>query len=178
MASGSDLAAYSGLNDNDKSLQPFAPDISNFTGMNSSKPVNYERIMDNRTQQGQHHHQQSYSAFSFPSNSAGVASTQGKADSNGLHQHPLYMPHRDDPGFTAHSRGQTGPEPQRISTSDQPPGLMTDPFRQDPSSTGKISSTPLPPCPQIEDVTSWSSVSFFISLHLRYQHAIMSSLSM
>jgi hypothetical protein len=39
--------------------------------------------------------------------------------------------------------------------------------------TGKISNTTLPPCPQIEDVTSWSNISFFISLHLRYQHCVV-----
>ncbi|KAJ9110508.1 hypothetical protein QFC22_006729 [Naganishia vaughanmartiniae] len=174
MVSGSGLAGYGGVEDNDRSLQPFVPDFTNFTGMQPSKPDNGERIYDNETQQNQQHQQQGHSVFSFTGNSAGGSSGPEKVDSNRHHQQPSYMPHRDNPANTTHSHGRPVAGHQRTSTSDQQPSkFMRDAFQEDTPSKSKISGTALPPCPQIEDVTSWSNVSFFISLHLRYQHAIM-----
>ncbi|KAJ9092586.1 hypothetical protein QFC19_008694 [Naganishia cerealis] len=171
-------AGQMNLGENERSLQPFVPDFASFTGMNPNKPAE-ERVYTN--QGSQSHQHQGHAGFSFLATSASVPTQSENTEPNQHFQHQSYLPHREDGSYPNHSHTQPYPDQpalvhHRASASHQPPGsvLMPDAFQDDTTaSNGKISAAPLPACPQIEDVTSWSNVSFFISLHLRYQHAIM-----
>lgn len=90
-----------------------------------------------------------------------------------MQAHEFYQSQSRPPGFPDHPV----PVHQRPTSGGPSRQGQQRTFRQDSgntdAATGKISPAPLPPCPQIEDVASWSTISFFISLHLRYQHPIM-----
>lgn len=148
------------LDHDEGTLQPFVPDFSGFAVVNGADVGPADARYGN---QGSH----LQSSYNLPT-PAYHHSRSGPA----MQQSEFYQSQSRGQGFPDHPV----PVHQR-PTSGGPsrPGQQS--FRQeqgpnDPS-TGKISPAPLPPCPQIEDVASWSTISFFISLHLRYQHPIM-----
>lgn len=134
-------------------LQPFVP---NFTAFSAGKA----------DERGYGH----LSGFAGQEQGQG----QGQAYASGMGQQGGFFAGPSRQGY-ARPDGPTHHRPSSIShaSSSQPGRSFPSGEPNTHEATGKIPNTPLPPCPQIEDVTSWSSISFFISLHLRYQHCIM-----
>lgn len=139
-------------------LQPFVPNFSGFS-VGKTDDRGYGRHL----------------AGGFGTQGQGQGQSQGQAYPSTMGQPGAFYVGPSRQGYSH----QDGPTHQRPSSASQGPSAQ--PGRPFPSgeftthdaATGKIPNTPLPPCPQIEDVTTWSSISFFISLHLRYQHCIM-----
>ncbi|GHJ88004.1 hypothetical protein NliqN6_4406 [Naganishia liquefaciens] len=139
----------------ESSLQPFVPNFAGFS-VGKADERGYGQLAGFESQGQGHGHAQAYAPPRI-----GPQGEFYAGPSRQEYAHPEESNHQRPSSISSHL------------SSSQPgrPFPPNDPSAHD--STGKISNAPLPPRPQIEDVTSWSSISFFISLHLRYQHCIM-----
>lgn len=160
-----------GAGDDGTTLQPFVPDFSGYSVGKEDRAEEADRGYGNPPPSASGNLQSSFGTHPHPSSTTLPTPSY-------RHLHPT-APIQSGSYYHSQTRAfpdQPIPLHQRTSSGPQHSAQGMHPFqpqKTSETSTGQVSTLPLPPCPQIEDVTSWSNISFFISLHLRYQHPIM-----